>query len=427
MKQLNNTPVMKFILIVLFAIIGISASAQRNYSTTQINSIHTGLNGSEGDLYMDTVLNELYIGMLDGQLYKVTSTDDQQVQTYSYNPVTNVVTIELENGGGTLTVDLSELEQDLDLTGNTLSLTGDASTVDLSPYLDNTDGQNLSDGGKSGNDQTVNISGGTGITFSVADADSSTSNEIQTIDVSSHTSAGINLSLLNDGEATKVIPVLSTNGSNDLAYNGDGIFLDVSALDSSMYKHNGSLTSSRTVTMNGNNLTFDGTQDVVIQSDGEVGIGTTSPGARLDVDHGSVKFSDYGIGTYLDTLAAVDSAIFHLAVTTSGDIVETNTVKSSKIFYPPAIVIDVSAVVSGQSIDLYQEYLDRFGAPLLASPSAPSTIPTYQRNELYYYVTDLDTAVFDNYSVDDNGNFNYDVISVPTNNCTFINVVFVIK
>lgn len=111
--------------------------------------------------------------------------------------------------------------QDLSRTENTLSLTGDASTVDLSPYLDNTDSQTLSadststtrgiqiSGGnrvhfsindadasttnelqnlsksKTGNNVTVNISNGTGTTFSVSDADSSATNEIQTLSIDS--------------------------------------------------------------------------------------------------------------------------------------------------------------------------------------------------------------------------------------------------
>ncbi|SNT24916.1 hypothetical protein SAMN05421640_2944 [Ekhidna lutea] len=43
-------------------------------------------------------------------------------------------------------------EQDLELSGNTLTLTNDPTSVDLSPYLDNTDNQNLSSVLASGND-----------------------------------------------------------------------------------------------------------------------------------------------------------------------------------------------------------------------------------------------------------------------------------
>ena len=105
----------------------------------------------------------------------------------------------------------------------------------------------------------------------------------------------------------------------------------------------------------------------------------------------------------------------------------SNTARSARIFYPPAIVIDVSSITTGESIDLWQEYQNRFGAPLLSSPSSAGSIPTYARGELEYYVTDLDNTVFSNLSLDDNGVLTYDVVSVPPGNCTFINVVFVVK
>ncbi|MCH7513729.1 MAG: hypothetical protein IH947_07270, partial [Bacteroidetes bacterium] len=69
--------------------------------------------------------------------------------------------------------------QDLNLSGNTLSLTDEASTVDLSGYLDNTDNQNLNSTA-AGTNRTINISGGTGTIISVADNDNSASNELIT-------------------------------------------------------------------------------------------------------------------------------------------------------------------------------------------------------------------------------------------------------
>ena len=55
-----------------------------------------------------------------------------------------------------------------------------AKTVNLAPYLDNTDSQNLSDGGKTGNLQAINISGGTGTVINIADGDSVKTNELIT-------------------------------------------------------------------------------------------------------------------------------------------------------------------------------------------------------------------------------------------------------
>jgi len=71
-------------------------------------------------------------------------------------------------------------DQDLTLAVNSLSLTGDATPVSLAPYLDNTDSQSLSVL-PSGNNRTINISGGTGATFSVADGDSDQTNEVQSL------------------------------------------------------------------------------------------------------------------------------------------------------------------------------------------------------------------------------------------------------
>ena len=72
----------------------------------------------------------------------------------------------LSISGGTNTIDLSSFAgtdaQDLSLSGNTLSLTNDASTVDLSAYV-NTDSQNLTSATLSGNTLTIQIENGTSV------------------------------------------------------------------------------------------------------------------------------------------------------------------------------------------------------------------------------------------------------------------------
>lgn len=72
---------------------------------------------------------------------------------------------------GAVTVTVTEVDgsttneiQDLSLTGNTLSLTGDGTTVDLSGYLDNTDAQGLTITGAS-SPYTLDISGGSDVNF----------------------------------------------------------------------------------------------------------------------------------------------------------------------------------------------------------------------------------------------------------------------
>ncbi|MEM6801333.1 MAG: hypothetical protein AAF696_08000, partial [Bacteroidota bacterium] len=161
--------------------------------------------------------------------------------------------------------------------------------------------------------------------------------------------------------------------------------------------------------------------DIALMPTGYVGIGTTSPGAKLDVDGGSLKLSDYGTGS------KTGSATYGLAVDADGDVIETNTSKSSQTFYPPALAIDASSTGTDLTLDLHQEYVNRFGSPAVKSSSAPSAIPYYSESELYYYVTDYDTAVFANLSISDAGVLTYDIIASPADDYSLINVVFVVK
>ncbi|RSC92752.1 hypothetical protein [Tenacibaculum singaporense] len=101
--------------------------------------------------------------------------------------------------------------------------------------------------------------------------------------------------------------------------------------------------------------------------------------------------------------------------------------KASRIFYPPSIVIDASTTGSGRTINLYTQYTAQFNSPAVGSTSAPATIPTYNADELYYYVTDYDTSILTINSIDDDGLMTYSVDNTPTNDNTIINVVFVVK
>ncbi len=169
--------------------------------------------------------------------------------------------------------------------------------------------------------------------------------------------------------------------------------------------------------------------DIALMPSGNLGIGTRAPAARLDVDGGSVRFSDYGGGTYLDaaTETVPASATYMLGVEADGDVVSMNTAKSAKIFYPPALVIDASTTGTGFTIDLHDEYLTRFGMPAVSSTGAPTAIPTYAEDELFYYVTDFDSNVFSGVQIDANGMMTFNVDTVPTDNCSVMNVVFVVK
>ena len=187
---------------------------------------------------------------------------------------------------------------------------------------------------------------------------------------------------------------------------------------------NGSTTENGLLTIGiENDVEGDANEDdIAIMPSGALGVGTTSPDAFLDIEGGSVRFSDYGTGTYEDT-----TAVYLLGVESDGDIIEMNTAKSSRIFYPPALVIDASTTGNGRTLDLHQEYINLFGSPSVASSGAPSVIPTYAETELYYYVTDFDATVFSDLSISAAGVLTYDVDTVPTDNCAILNVVFVVK
>ncbi len=186
---------------------------------------------------------------------------------------------------------------------------------------------------------------------------------------------------------------------------------------------NGSTSQNSLLTIGvENNGSGSNVDDIAILPTGSLGVGTIAPQAKLDVDGGSVRFSDYGAGTYEDT-----TAVYLLGVESDGDVIEMNTAKSSRIFYPPALVIDASSTGTSLTLDLHQQYINLFGSPAVASSGAPSVIPTYAETELYYYVTDYDNTVFSNLSISAAGVLTYDIDAVPTDNCSVLNVVFVVK
>jgi hypothetical protein len=154
-----------------------------------------------------------------------------------------------------------------------------------------------------------------------------------------------------------------------------------------------------------------------------VGIGTATPDALLDVEGGTVRFSDYGNNAVTGTATSL------VGVEADGDLVEVNSLKASKIFYPPSIAVDASTNGTGFTIDLHAQYTAQYGTPTVGSAGAPAAVPTYGATELYYYVTYADPSVFDTgtMSIDANGILTYDIIGQPTDYNTLINVVFVVK
>ena len=252
----------------------------------------------------------------------------------------------------------------LDLNTNIVTLERGGS-IDLTPYLDDTD------------------------------------TDDQTIDEFALNGSILSISIDDDGEDAKTI--------------------DLGDLNNNIYTDDGTLLANRTMTMDGKSLTFDGTGDVIIKDNSDVGIGTNNPAARLEVAGGAVKFSEYGGTTYKNMNEANV-----LAVDADGDVIEMNTAQNTRIFYPPPVVIDASSTGSN-NLNLYSAYTAQFGSPLVKSNSAPESIYTYGSDALYYYITDYDTSVLTISSISDTGVMSYTINNVPTTNCTFINVVFVIK
>jgi len=114
------------------------------------------------------------------------------------------------------------------------------------------------------------------------------------------------------------------------------------------------------------------------------------------------------------------------------------TSKAGRVFFPPSIEIDASTNTSGpdEVLNLYDLYIEQYTlTPTVTVPpivtaisdGAPATIPVYAANELYYYVTYADPAVFSNIAITNLGEMTYRIVGQPTDDNTIINVVFVIK
>ncbi|PKV49782.1 hypothetical protein ATE84_1819 [Aquimarina sp. MAR_2010_214] len=100
---------------------------------------------------------------------------------------------------------------------------------------------------------------------------------------------------------------------------------------------------------------------------------------------------------------------------------------AARVFYPPSIEVPV-ATNGTFTLNLYNQYTAQFSSPTATSPAAPD-IPVYAANELHYYVTFADPAVFNTgtMSIDANGVLTYTVIGQPLDFNSLINVVFVVK
>lgn len=99
-----------------------------------------------------------------------------------------------------------------------------------------------------------------------------------------------------------------------------------------------------------------------------------------------------------------------------------------QFFYMPALLFDTSTT-GPFTKDLYQEYVDQFGTPLVKNGSAPGAIPHLPNAEdLHYYITHFDDTVIDasTLTITDQGVVNYDVIG-NAGPYSFMTIIFVVK
>jgi hypothetical protein len=123
----------KIYILILILFKTINSFGQSPYATpAQIIIVHATRNASEGDLYLDTVNNNFYIGLTNGELAKIGDTLDETIDTV-YVSGDSIVIIE---AGDTLYGDLTRFfsgEDRLKEVTTNISLTGWASPYTEEP------------------------------------------------------------------------------------------------------------------------------------------------------------------------------------------------------------------------------------------------------------------------------------------------------
>lgn len=148
--------------------------------------------------------------------------------------------------------------QDLDLSGNTLSLTNDGTTVDLAKFLDNTDAQTIDTFRLNGNDLEVSLEND-GVAVQKVDLSGYLDNtDAQDLDLSGNT-----LSLTNDGTTVDLAKYLDNTDAQDLDLSGNTLSLtnDGTTVDLAKYLDNtdaqGIALTTNTLSITGNASTVD--------------------------------------------------------------------------------------------------------------------------------------------------------------------------
>jgi hypothetical protein len=182
-------------------------------------------------------------------------------------------------------VDLSSVNtdnQDLSLSGNTLSITNDATSVNLTPYLDNTDAQSLTFNSGTGE---LSISGGNTITLPTASGGDNWGSQtvVTNATLTGNGTSGSPLGVVGDltddqtlslssntlsisgGNNVNLAPYLDNTDNQDLSLSGNTLSLtnDATPVDLSPFLDN---TDAQSLSVSGNQLTITGGNTVTLSA-----------------------------------------------------------------------------------------------------------------------------------------------------------------
>lgn len=176
---------------------------------------------------------------------------------------------------------------------------------------------------------------------------------------------------------------------------------------------NGLSISGNTLQVNANNgLTVDASADAV-----QLGGSLTKATSVTTTASNTLAIAGLQTGAVADNI---------MVISPSTNVVKRVKAVMPKFFYMPSIVFDIS-VVGTFTRNLYNEYINQFGTPMVSSSGSSEGIPTLLASQLEYYITYYDTNIFDNLVIDQNGVLTYRVKNSNASEKTFMNIVFVVK
>lgn len=137
----------------------------------------------------------------------------------------------------------------------------------------------------------------------------------------------------------------------------------------------------------------------------------------------------------LQTGAAADKIV----VADANGVLKQMKAAMPKFFYMPSIAMPTNPghFVSGDgfsisggvyTVSLYDRYNTQFGTPEVKNPAQTTTLPVLPANELDYYITSYDKAVFEDVALTNAGVLTYKIKSgAQVSAATFMNIVFAVK